>query len=138
MDDDVEGLKNLAEFIHDDGQIVVTVPSYQWLWSDQDVLSHHKRRYTTRQLREVAEKAGLDILFLSYFNALILPMAATIIWAKRLFKRNSKLISNFSLSPSHLNDFLFRLTSIENMRVGMEKLRLPLGLSIVGRFRKKK
>jgi 2-polyprenyl-3-methyl-5-hydroxy-6-metoxy-1,4-benzoquinol methylase len=87
FEDDVQGLRNIARLAHASGQIVVTVPSYQWLWGEHDIISHHKRRYTEKHLRKIATQAGLDVVFLSYFNLCVLPFSATVIWLKKFLKK---------------------------------------------------
>jgi hypothetical protein len=49
------------------GLLFATVPAHQWLWSDEDELAGHFRRYTLGSLRAVAEAAGLKVAYLSYF-----------------------------------------------------------------------
>ena len=46
LDDDVEGLRAIAALLAPGGQLVVTAPAYDWLWSGEDVISAHRRRYT--------------------------------------------------------------------------------------------
>ena len=73
LPDDVGGLCTLASLLVPGGQIVLTVPAYAWLWSGEDVVSQHRRRYTMRSLRHAIDAAGLAIRFASYFNLFILP-----------------------------------------------------------------
>ena len=44
----------------------MTVPAYQWLWSDDDELSEHRRRYTVSGLRRVAARAGFTVEYATY------------------------------------------------------------------------
>ena len=37
------------------GLVAVTTPAHQWLWSHNDVINHHRRRYTATSLRELLE-----------------------------------------------------------------------------------
>ena len=69
MDDDVEGLRAIAVLLAPGGQVVVTAPAYDWLWSGEDVISAHRRRYTRETLLRAARAAGFDVLFASYFFA---------------------------------------------------------------------
>jgi hypothetical protein len=41
------------------GQIVVTVPAFNWLWTSHDELNHHVERYTAREMRDLMNDAGL-------------------------------------------------------------------------------
>jgi SAM-dependent methyltransferase len=57
------------------GVLAVTVPSYEWLWSDADDQAGHFRRYTRRRLRAELDRAGFDVEWASYFfTALTVPI----------------------------------------------------------------
>ena len=61
------------------GHIIITVPAFQWLWSHNDVIDHHYRRYTAGQLRALLDHVGLQVLRMTYNNTLIFPLAAGLI-----------------------------------------------------------
>ncbi len=75
LDDDVAALRTARTALRPGGHVIVTVPAYQWLWSEHDVLNHHRRRYTVRRLRLAHAAAGLRPLQIGYFNALLFPFA---------------------------------------------------------------
>jgi ubiquinone/menaquinone biosynthesis C-methylase UbiE len=57
------------------GKLYITVPAYQFLWSDEDIYAEHKRRYTRKGLVQNLEKLGFQINFASYFfQSLLLPL----------------------------------------------------------------
>jgi hypothetical protein len=70
VDDEAGALRELARVCRRGGYLLVTVPAFQFLWGNQDVISHHRRRYTRSMLRERIEAAGFRIATLTYFNAL--------------------------------------------------------------------
>ena len=75
IDDDRAVLQQLATLIAPGGRLYVTVPAYQWLWSTEDAISGHHRRYTTRGLARVIRAAGFTVEFSSYlFWPLPLPI----------------------------------------------------------------
>ena len=45
------------------GRLYIAVPAYQWLWSQEDDLAGHFRRYTGRTLRRAMESAGFRVEF---------------------------------------------------------------------------
>lgn len=75
------GLFDVIEHIRDDrhfllrvrtlmtpgGRIYITVPAHRFLWSGEDVLAGHLRRYTLHDLSDVLERAGYSIDYASYF-----------------------------------------------------------------------
>jgi len=75
IEDDGGVLGRLAVLIPPGGRLYLTVPSYQWLWSTEDDISGHHRRYTTASLARVVREAGFEVEFTSYlFWPLPLPI----------------------------------------------------------------
>jgi len=60
LDDDVGGLRAITALLAPGGQLVATVPAYDWLWSGEDVISAHRRRYTRARLVDAARAAGFE------------------------------------------------------------------------------
>jgi Methyltransferase domain len=57
------------------GLFFITVPAFQWLWSNEDTLAGHFRRYTKKNISNLLKDNGFDIVYSSYFfSALILPL----------------------------------------------------------------
>lgn len=73
IDNDSIALKNLNDFLKDDGRLLITVPAFNFLWSNHDVVLHHKRRYAKKALKKLLEKSGFKIELLSYYNFFIFP-----------------------------------------------------------------
>lgn len=135
LDDDVGGLRMLAGFLKPGGQVVLTVPAYQWLWGGEDELSLHKRRYTRHMLIRACQLAGLQIQFISYFNLSILPFAAMTIWFKRIWSpRRALQESNLTPTAPWLNRLLYSVSAFENRRIGRGRLVVPAGASLVCRL----
>ncbi len=120
--DDAEFLTYLHRMLRDNGQLVLTVPAYQWLWSAHDVTHHHYRRYTRAELSFLLERSGFSVEYASYWNMSLLFPAAIL----RLFGVSGE--SSFAM-PSFLDKIFFILISIESLFIPL--LRLPFGMSIV-------
>ena len=58
MADDSGVIEQLARLLPRGGRLYLTVPAYQWLWSTDDDLGGHHRRYSARRLRRVVEAGG--------------------------------------------------------------------------------
>ena len=57
------------------GRLYATVPSYSFLWSEEDVLAGHFRRYALEDISQVLESAGFQLEFSSYiFRFLPVPI----------------------------------------------------------------
>jgi len=75
------GLFDVVEHIRDDsgfmarihrllipgGRVYITVPAYGWLWSHEDVMAGHSRRYTIQTLSRLLGNAGYSVDFATYF-----------------------------------------------------------------------
>jgi SAM-dependent methyltransferase len=130
MDDDAAGLAEAARLVRPGGFLLVTVPAFQSLWGNQDVVSHHKRRYSAGSLAAAFARAGIQLTWLTYFNTVLFPAVAAVRWGRRLLRRGDADVSDFdSGRPGVLNDGLTRLFAAERHVVG--KVRLPFGVSLV-------
>lgn len=76
VDDDQELLREYALKIPRDAIVLVSVPAFQWLWSEHDDFLEHKRRYSLAQLEDLVTRAHLNVLTGAYFFGLLLPVAA--------------------------------------------------------------
>jgi SAM-dependent methyltransferase len=125
VDGDEAALRSIAGKLAPDGRILVTVPAYQWMWSAHDLAHHHKRRYSKRGLRRVAEAAGLRVRDIGYFNSLLFPLAAMVRIAGKIAGKSS---SDDTLPPRPLNALFERIFGLERHIVG--RVQLPAGVSL--------
>ncbi|HEX9114590.1 MAG TPA: class I SAM-dependent methyltransferase [Anaerolineae bacterium] len=65
------------------GKLLVTVPAFMFLWSHNDVINMHQRRYTAPELRAELERHGFRVLRISYNNFFVFPLAAGLILLRR-------------------------------------------------------
>jgi SAM-dependent methyltransferase len=109
-------------------RLLVTVPAYQWLWSQHDDSHHHLRRYTARRLRERMRPAGWCPLHESYFNTALLPPIAVVrTVGRRRTPTNGR--SDYQLTGGRLNRVLELPMRGEAALIG-RGARLPAGVSI--------
>ncbi|MBU0664950.1 MAG: class I SAM-dependent methyltransferase [Proteobacteria bacterium] len=116
LEDDVFAMQQASRMIKPGGYLFVTVPAHQWLWSRNDKIAAHKRRYNKRMIINSVEIGGLEIVEMSYFFASILPL----LFLRKLIyrdhdgvviekERQKKIPINLLL-----NKFLLILTRVEN------------------------
>jgi len=74
LDDDAGALREFGRVLKPGGRVFVFAPAHRWLWSLQDEVSHHKRRYVARTLRDAVIGAGLEIERQSYVSTFLLPV----------------------------------------------------------------
>lgn len=76
IEDDLGFLKRCAHLLQNGGRIYVGVPAYNCLWSHEDVLAGHFRRYTLKNLCALLESCELVTEFATYiFRFLPVPIA---------------------------------------------------------------
>jgi len=66
--DDLAALNNIRGVLEDGGRAIVLVPCGPWLFGTLDEVLGHQRRYTKKQLVELAEKAGFHLENVMEFN----------------------------------------------------------------------
>ena len=72
--DDESVIAEVGRALRPGGGFLVSVPQHPSLWSLQDVHAHHVRRYTARDLRHKVEAAGFEVVRMTSFVSLLLPM----------------------------------------------------------------
>lgn len=121
----VESLRALAARLAPGGSLLLTVPALPWLWGPHDEVHRHYRRYTAATLRAHLAAAGLRVAWLTYMNALLLPLAIAQRVRERLFGYRVG-----ELMPSaRVNRLLYRIWLLE--RHWIPQRRLPIGLSLL-------
>ncbi len=106
---------------------MLTVPAYPWLWSRHDEHHHHQRRYTARTLTGVITAAQLEVERLSYFNALLFPLAALVRLFEKLSGRPSRAAAD--MPSARINAGLARLFGSESWL--LRHINLAFGLSLL-------
>ncbi|WP_241005380.1 bifunctional 2-polyprenyl-6-hydroxyphenol methylase/3-demethylubiquinol 3-O-methyltransferase UbiG [Nocardioides sp. zg-1228] len=81
--DDARAVAELLRVLAPGGRMLISVPAYQWAWSDHDVQAGHHRRYTRRSVVALVEGAGARVLRTTYAFGGVFPLFA----AERLRRR---------------------------------------------------
>ncbi len=81
--DDMAVLSECRRVLAPGGHLLVTVPAFMFLWSHNDVLNAHERRYTAGELKRKIEATGLRVRRLTYNNFIVFPLAALLIMLRR-------------------------------------------------------
>jgi SAM-dependent methyltransferase len=74
INDDAAVLNEVARALRPGGGFIVSVPQHPALWSPQDDHALHVRRYTSSRLRRTVEAAGFEVLRMTSFVSLLLPL----------------------------------------------------------------
>ena len=73
---EAEVMGELARVLAPGGHLLLSVPAYQWAWSDHDVRAGHFRRYTLRRLERAVDAAGLRVDRSTYAFMGVFPLFA--------------------------------------------------------------
>ncbi|MFZ2455272.1 MAG: class I SAM-dependent methyltransferase [Candidatus Altiarchaeia archaeon] len=119
----------LGDFLTDGGYILATVPAHPFLWSNHDVILQHKRRYEKKGLREEFEKNNFEVVFISYYNSLIFPVALM----RQII--NPRRTSTAGTDIGLLNSILPPFYVLESRLAALGAM--PFGVSLICLARKK-
>lgn len=127
--DDRQVMAEIFRILKTDGALIVFVPAYQFLWSFQDEISHHQRRYEANDLKHKVTQAGFEIKKLSYVNSFLFP----VIWfgrnILRTFPSFFKISSESQMNPTWMNKFLYYIFKAEMPLLRF--MNFPFGVSII-------
>ena len=134
IEDDSEAVKSIWAMLEPDGKVLITVPAFKGLWGYNDEFVHHKRRYTTKQLRDLLQSSGFDVLKISYYNFWLSP----VIWIVRKIK-NLLQIKKDDLGEKVTDNFINRVLYkiFKSEAAYLEKREFPFGVSIICVARRK-
>ena len=122
-------LSEIFRALKTDGALVVFVPAYQFLWSFQDDISHHKRRYDANDLKYKIMQAGFEIKKLSYVNSFLFPVVWLGRHVLRTFPGFFKISSESQMNPTWMNRFLYLIFKAEMPLLRF--MNFPFGVSIL-------
>jgi 2-polyprenyl-3-methyl-5-hydroxy-6-metoxy-1,4-benzoquinol methylase len=127
LKDDTKALKNWYQLLNDNGQLIVFVPAFMFLWSAHDDANMHYRRYTKNKLRYKLKEEGFTITKASYWNFLFFVPILIIRSAGRIFCKKKKVNVEKGLEKPPFNMFFYRCMRYENKL--LSKINLPFGVS---------
>lgn len=126
--DDDKTLKEIHRILKKNSLLIITVPAFNWLWSQWDIVLHHKRRYTRESLTTILERNNYRIRKISYmYSFLVLPILLVRSIKSFLFKKEYP--SDFRLSSSLVNNLLNKLTQFESFFYANGHI--PIGTSLI-------
>ncbi len=125
--DDAQALRWVATHLAPGGIAVITVPAFDALWTGQDEVARHFRRYTPDGLARLVPP-GLDLVHLTCFNTILFPPILAVRTAMRWSRRpGSAPSSHLGVPPRFVNELLFRLFRVE--RHVVPRFRVQVGVS---------
>jgi SAM-dependent methyltransferase len=113
IEEDEIVLSSIFRAVKSGGRIILTVPQHQWLWSKNDEIACHKRRYSQKDLAVKMEKAGFRVLRLTSFVSFLLPMMAASRLRWRFGTTEQKTRGSELRQPPLINSLLKKVCGIE-------------------------
>lgn len=125
-----QAVAELARVLQPGGRLLISVPAYQWAWTDHDVRAGHYRRYSRPQLLRAIRGAGLSVRRCTYGFGAVFPMFAAERGVRRLRSRAGSGPSDSGLPgvPPTLDRVLTSLCQAESRLLKTRDL--PFGSSI--------
>jgi SAM-dependent methyltransferase len=125
-------IQEMRRVLRPGGSLIVNVAALDILHGDHSILGGEVRRYTTRRLRGTLERLGFEVVRITYTNAVLFPILATL----RLLQRFRGLPSpeqasgDFFLPPAPINALLAGALAAE-ARVVAAGIAMPVGSSVL-------
>lgn len=116
-------MKEVYRVLKPNGHVIITVPTFMFLWSQHDIDNHHVKRYRRGEL----PLNKFKIIKETYWNFILFPI---MILAKR---KKSQL----TILPNFVNYILQKVLKIENYLIS-KNVRLPIGVTLVYKLKTNK
>lgn len=137
--DDLAILADSYRVLKPGGFVIITVPALMWLWSHNDDINAHVRRYTATELKQKLAQTGFTARRVTYNNFFIFPLAAALILLRRFAKAKPELASHHlnqeeyqvEMEPASplVNALLTLVGQVEAALIS--RLNLPIGTSLI-------
>jgi len=125
-------INKIYDLLKAGGVVIVFVPALKCFWGKQDIISHHFRRYSYKELRDKFKNAGFKTLAQSYFNFFL---SLPIFFIRKITNlRNTQLESEFQFNNPLMNTICKFIFNLEVYL--LPKIKFPFGVSLLGVYKK--
>ena len=138
-EDDLAILADSFRVLKPGGHMIITVPALMWLWSHNDEINAHVRRYTAAELKQKLVRTGFAVKRVTYNNFFVFPLAAALILLRRSADAKPELASHHlaeeeyqvEMEPASppVNAILTQVGKVEAALIG--RVNLPIGTSLI-------
>ena len=140
IEDDATFLELIHQKLKSGGELLITVPAFNSLWSNEDVYAGHFKRYSKKQLCELLKKHKFEILYINYFfSFLYFPILFFRVFKDKFTKKKELKIDaarkQLEFQSKFVSFFLNKFEKLEHKRLFNNKRNI-LGSSIITVVRK--
>lgn len=130
-------ISEMCRVLRPGGALIVNVAAMEMLKGDHSVLGGEVRRYTREDLRAKLERAGLRVRRITYTNASLFPIMATVRALQRLrgLKPAEQNPGDFYVPPAPVNALLSGALAVESIFIAAG-MSMPVGSSLLCLARK--
>jgi SAM-dependent methyltransferase len=100
IEDDVKVIQEVLKSLKKGGLFLISVPQHQWMWSINDDIAYHKRRYSRKELQHKLTKAGFEIVYVSSFVFMLFPA----MYISRFFKQRKITVITDKIKIKEMNE----------------------------------
>ena len=129
VSDDEGALRGLRRAVTPSGGVIIAVPQHPWLWSREDEIGYHVRRYRRGELEEKLKRNGFVVMFSSSFVSVLLPLMIASRVISRLRGAPTEPGRAVKIGPCANRTFLAMLRA--EVRSTLAGMRWPIGGSRV-------
>ncbi len=135
IEDDKNSMIRIHNMLKDDGVLIATVPALMSMWSYNDVLNHHYRRYEYEELKDKIIGAGFTIEKISFYNTKLFPIAYIVRKVKNAFHIESSDIKEDSggVKDNLINKILYRIFVSEKKHLRKHDYKKGVSIILVAR-----
>lgn len=134
IEDDARLMREVHRVVKPGGRVMISVPAYQFLFANNDVIAQHYRRYTVGSVKQLFNGTGFSMERNTYTNFFLSPLIIPVVLMIKLLEKTVMANrqsdhTNLSLQlPRVINEFLYRLFAAELPL--SRRVNLPFGHSI--------
>ena len=129
IENDSKALKEWYRVLKPEGKLLITVPAYQWLWSEHDESLHHYRRYTASGLHNLVNQNNYKVFKRSYIIVFSFPLIVLYRLIASIGKNPSQKKTSYVMLPSAINTLFVNLLAIEGRL--LKYINFPYGTSVL-------
>lgn len=141
IEEDEKVMQEVYKALKPNGLFFISVPQHQWMWSINDDIAYHKRRYSRAEMKRKLTNNGFEIIYISSFVFMLFPF----MYLSRLFKSKKELKITDEIILKEMNEL--KLNPIVNsifgffMKIDLFLIKtgisMPFGGSLITVARKK-